>query len=194
MSVCPGGATEFGRGRQPAVNGPKEQRSRGAATAHHLAPSAAAPRLHGIFAATYRGLAPTAKLPAPLRGGTTQTHDLYRLDYPPFTSDFVTDAKVGSIPEGQGATHVVNGRLVAVFCVQGEYFAIDDTCPHMGASLGAGEVHDGVVTCPWHAWRFSVCDGTWRDNPKLKIDRFEVRVEGDEIQVCVPERIPRKQV
>lgn len=106
-------------------------------------------------------------------------------------SDFVTVAKVGSIPEGRGATHVVNGRLVAVFCVKGEYFAIDDTCPHMGASLGAGEVNDGVVTCPWHAWRFSVCDGTWRDNPKLKIDRFEVRVQGDEIQVCVPERISK---
>ncbi|HJT31240.1 MAG TPA: Rieske (2Fe-2S) protein [Pirellulales bacterium] len=107
-------------------------------------------------------------------------------------SDFVTVAKVGSIPEGRGATHVVNGRLVAVFCVNGEYFAIDDTCPHMGASLGAGEVNDGVVTCPWHAWRFRVCDGTWRDNPKLKIDRFDVRVQGDEIQVCVPERRARK--
>ena len=108
-------------------------------------------------------------------------------------SDFVTIAKVGSIPEGHGATHVVNGRLVAVFCVNGEYFAIDDTCPHMGASLGAGEVHDGVVTCPWHAWRFSVRDGTWRDNPKLKIDRFEVRVSGDEIQVRVPDRGTRQQ-
>lgn len=99
--------------------------------------------------------------------------------------EFVTVAKVGSIPENRGGTFVVGGRLVAVFNSGGEYFAIDDICPHMGASLGAGEVCDGVVTCPWHAWRFSVCDGTWRDNPKLKIDRFEVRVVGDEIQVCV---------
>lgn len=103
-------------------------------------------------------------------------------------SGFTTVTKAGSIPEGQGATFVVNGRLVAVFYEKGQYHAIDDLCPHMGASLGAGEVCDGVVTCPWHAWRFSVCDGTWRDNPKLRIDRFEVRVVGDEVQVCVPEK------
>ncbi|MEX0713014.1 MAG: Rieske (2Fe-2S) protein [Pirellulales bacterium] len=101
-------------------------------------------------------------------------------------SEFVTVTKTGSIPEGRGATFVVGGRLVAVFFVDGRYFAIDDSCPHMGASLGAGEVHEGVVTCPWHAWRFSVCDGTWRDNPKLKVDHFEVRVEGDEVRVRLP--------
>lgn len=99
-------------------------------------------------------------------------------------SEFVTVAKVGSIAEGQGGTFKVGERLVAVFNHGGEYFAIDDLCPHMGASLGAGEVdEDGAVTCPWHAWRFCVCDGTWLDNPTLKVDAFEVRVAGDEIQV-----------
>jgi len=101
-------------------------------------------------------------------------------------SEFVTVTKVGAIPEGQGATFTVNGRLVAVFLSGGNYQAIDDLCPHMGASLGAGCVQDGVVACPWHAWRFRVSDGTWCDNPKIKIDSFEVRVVGDEIQVRVP--------
>lgn len=104
-------------------------------------------------------------------------------------SKFVTVAKVGSIPEGQGATFQVGERLVAVFNQGGTYAAIDDLCPHMGASLGAGQLdEEGKVTCPWHAWRFDVCDGTWCDNPRLKIDAFEVRVEGDEIQVLVPEK------
>jgi nitrite reductase/ring-hydroxylating ferredoxin subunit len=101
-------------------------------------------------------------------------------------SEFVTVAKVGAIPEGRGETYTVNGRLVAVFNTGDGYHAIDDLCPHMGASLGAGQVHQGVVTCPWHAWRFNVCTGAWCDNPKVKTDRFEVRVEGDEIQVRVP--------
>jgi nitrite reductase/ring-hydroxylating ferredoxin subunit len=100
-------------------------------------------------------------------------------------SDFVTVAKVGSIPDGRGEAFYVNGRMVAVFNIGGQYKAIDDICPHMGASLGSGEVAGGVVTCPWHAWRFRVCDGTWVDNPKLKIDTFDVRVVGDEIQVRV---------
>lgn len=97
--------------------------------------------------------------------------------------EFVTVAKVGSIPEGRGATFTVDGRLVAVFHHEGNYYAIDDLCPHMGASLGAGAVDGGTVTCPWHAWRFDVRSGSWLDNPRLKIDCFEVRIVGDDIQV-----------
>jgi nitrite reductase/ring-hydroxylating ferredoxin subunit len=101
-----------------------------------------------------------------------------------FMSDYVTVAKVGAIPVGQGGTFAVGERLVAVFNRAGTYHAIDDICPHMGASLGAGYMdEEGVVTCPWHAWHFSVCDGTWCDNPRIKIDAFDVRVVGDEIQV-----------
>jgi len=105
-------------------------------------------------------------------------------------SEFTTVAQTGSIPDGQGITVVVDGRLVAVFYDQGKYWAIDDLCPHMGASLGAGEVHDGAVVCPWHAWRFGLCDGTWRDNPKLKVDHFETRVVGTDVQVRVPPKTP----
>ena len=100
------------------------------------------------------------------------------------TGEFVTVAKVGSIPEGEGAAFQVGERLVAVFNRQGQYLAIDDLCPHMGASLSAGYLDDeGIVTCPWHAWRFNACDGKWADNPRLSVDTFEVRVVGDEIQV-----------
>jgi len=107
-------------------------------------------------------------------------------DVPPPTDHFTTVAKIGSIQDNRGEQFVVGGKLIALFFSEGKYFAIDDTCPHMGASLSAGEVCDGIVTCPWHAWRFSICDGTWRDNPKLKVSHYEVRVEGDEIQVRVP--------
>jgi nitrite reductase/ring-hydroxylating ferredoxin subunit len=103
--------------------------------------------------------------------------------------EFVTVAKVGAIAPGQGGTFRVGERLVAVFNRDGQYHAIDDMCPHMGASLGAGSMDDqGVVTCPWHAWHFSVCDGTWCDNPRIKIDAFDVRVVGEEIQVRVEPR------
>ena len=98
--------------------------------------------------------------------------------------EFVTVARVGDIPEGEGASFQVGDRLVAVFLHQGRYLAIDDLCPHMGASLGAGYLdEEGVVTCPWHAWRFCVGDGRWCDNPRLAVDTFDVRVVGDEIQV-----------
>ena len=98
-------------------------------------------------------------------------------------SEFTTVARVGAIPEGQGEAFPLGKRWVAVFNLGGEYFAIDDFCPHMGASLSAGHVEDGMVTCPWHAWRFCVREGTWCDNPKLKVDSYEVRVQDGEIQV-----------
>jgi nitrite reductase (NADH) small subunit/3-phenylpropionate/trans-cinnamate dioxygenase ferredoxin subunit len=104
----------------------------------------------------------------------------------PADSDFITVAKVGAIPEGEGQSFQVGERLVAVFLKDGKYFAIDDLCPHMGASLGSGYLDDeGVVVCPWHAWRFCVRDGKWADNPRLSVDTFDVRVAGNEIQVSV---------
>lgn len=102
-------------------------------------------------------------------------------------AEFETVARVGDIPEGEGRAYVVSGRMVAVFLVDGNYTAIDDTCPHMGASLATGYVEKGGVTCPWHAWRFCVTEGTWLDNPRsqLRQKKHEVRVNGDEIQVRV---------
>jgi len=104
-------------------------------------------------------------------------------------SEFTTVAKVGDIAEGEGKSYAVNDRMVAVFFDKGQYYAIDDFCPHMGASLAGGYVENGTVACPWHAWRFCIQDGKWCDNPRIKIDAFEVRVEGDEIQVRVTPKV-----
>jgi nitrite reductase/ring-hydroxylating ferredoxin subunit len=104
-------------------------------------------------------------------------------------ADFQTVAHVGDIPEGEGRAYCVGGKMVAVFNVDGEYSAINDVCPHMGASLATGYVEDHAVTCPWHAWRFCIKDGTWLDNPnsKTRTETFAVRVIGYEIQVLVPD-------
>jgi nitrite reductase (NADH) small subunit/3-phenylpropionate/trans-cinnamate dioxygenase ferredoxin subunit len=100
-------------------------------------------------------------------------------------AEFQKVCKVGDLAEGEGKTVEVGGKLIAVFCSGGQYHAIDDVCPHMGASLSGGYVADGVVTCPWHAWRFRLGDGAWADNPRLKIGCYAIRVEGDEVQVRV---------
>lgn len=100
------------------------------------------------------------------------------------TTEYVTVARTSELTENQGLTVTVGERLVAVFLHGGRYFAIDDLCPHQGASLGAGCVDElGAVACPWHGWRFGVADGKWCDNPRLGVDRFATRVVGDEVQV-----------
>jgi nitrite reductase (NADH) small subunit/3-phenylpropionate/trans-cinnamate dioxygenase ferredoxin subunit len=100
-------------------------------------------------------------------------------------AEFQTVCKVAELPEGEARTVDVAGRLIAIFCSGGQYHAIDDICPHMGASLAGGHVENGVVTCPWHAWRFRLADGAWADYPRMKIGCYRVRVEGDEVQVQV---------
>jgi nitrite reductase (NADH) small subunit len=98
-------------------------------------------------------------------------------------ASFVTVGRVGDIPDGEARTVAGPGKVVAVFRVGDHYFAIDD----MGSSLSGGFVEDGIVTCPWHYWRFRLADGAWADNPRIKIGCYPVHVVGDEIRVELPD-------
>lgn len=100
---------------------------------------------------------------------------------------FQTVARVGEVAEGLGRAFEVGGRVVALFLVDGEYYAIDDACPHQGFSLHDGAVIDRTVTCLWHGWRFDLADGRWLDDPAVRVGTFPVRVVGDEIQVAADE-------
>ena len=102
----------------------------------------------------------------------------------------VSIGKAEDIPEGGSVVVEVNGKDVAVFRAGGRFFAIDDLCPHMGASLSGGYVEDGVVTCPWHYWRFRLSDGAWADNPKVKTGCYAVHVVGDQLELEVPDPPP----
>ena len=99
-------------------------------------------------------------------------------------SEFELIGKATDIQPGEGQSYTVGERIIGVFNVDGDFFAINDLCPHMGASLSAGFLDGCQVACPWHAWRFSVTEGTWCDNPKLRIETFETRVEGDDLYVA----------
>jgi nitrite reductase (NADH) small subunit/3-phenylpropionate/trans-cinnamate dioxygenase ferredoxin subunit len=100
-------------------------------------------------------------------------------------AEFVSVCRAEDVPEQEGRMVQVHGKLIAVFRYGGQYFAIDDTCPHMGASLSEGYVENGIVTCPWHAWRFRLADGAWADSPRIKIGCYPVRIENGEVQVHV---------
>ncbi|CAN5331101.1 nitrite reductase small subunit NirD [soil metagenome] len=97
--------------------------------------------------------------------------------------------KVGDIPDGGSTVVDFLQRAVAVFRVGDEYYAIDDCCPHAGASLAAGHVENGTVTCPWHYWRFRLNDGAWADNPRIKTGCYNVSIVHDEIHISKPSQI-----
>lgn len=94
-------------------------------------------------------------------------------------------AKVGEIPPGRGVLFHVPGAAIALFESQGEYFALNDACPHEGVSLARGRVFQGAVICPRHCWRFALADGSWvgHANAAMTARTYPTRVLGDEIQV-----------
>jgi nitrite reductase/ring-hydroxylating ferredoxin subunit len=101
-------------------------------------------------------------------------------------ADFVRVASRKEIPSGQGRMFEVNGRQVAVFNAGGELHAIDNVCEHQGGPLAEGELDGCVVTCPWHGWTYDVTTGASPDDPDTRVQRFALRVEGDDVLVAVP--------
>lgn len=73
----------------------------------------------------------------------------------------------------------VDDRCLAIFDIDGEVLVIDGRCPHRGGSLGQGQIHGKVVTCPLHRWQFNLESGNSPDHPGIKVETYEVRVEDD---------------
>ncbi|MGH9338803.1 MAG: nitrite reductase small subunit NirD [Acidobacteriota bacterium] len=98
---------------------------------------------------------------------------------------FVFVAGVDEIPSGQGRVVRANGKEIALFNVQGRFYALDNICPHRGGPLGEGRLKGHVVTCPWHAWSFDVISGNCTVTPLADAQTFEVKVEDGQIQVAI---------
>lgn len=97
---------------------------------------------------------------------------------------FVTVAKVGEIPEGGVKVVRVGDQSIAVFHVDGGYYAMDDVCTHDGGPLAEGFLEGDTIECPRHGARFNVKTGAVLSLPAVvPVPTYEVRVEGDAIRV-----------
>lgn len=94
---------------------------------------------------------------------------------------------LAELPEGTGREVVVNGRILALFHVGTEVYAIDGMCSHQGGPLAEGKLAGSVVTCPWHGWQYDVRSGRQQITPSICQSTFPVRIEGDRILVEVGE-------
>lgn len=63
------------------------------------------------------------------------------------------------VAAGESAEVVADGRIFAVYNVDGTFHVLDGICPHAGGPLGKGMLQGCVVTCPWHGWQFDVTTG-----------------------------------
>lgn len=99
-------------------------------------------------------------------------------------ANFVKVSKTSNIPSGSGRTIDLNGKPVAVFNVEGTFYAISDTCVHRGGPLGEGELDGKIVICPWHGWRYDVTSGVNEMDPSVAVQIYQVKVEGEDILVA----------
>ena len=97
---------------------------------------------------------------------------------------FVTVARVGEIPDGGVKVVRVDDQSIAVYFIEGRYYALDDICTHDGGPLAEGPVEGHVVECPRHGAKFDIRDGSVLCLPAtVPVPTYAVRVEGDEILV-----------
>ena len=99
---------------------------------------------------------------------------------------FVKVARIEDVAIGGGKMVEVGGKKIAIFNVDGNYYAIDNTCTHKGGPLSEGGLDGKEVTCPWHGAVFDVTTGEVLGPPAPKpVSRYGVRLSGNEIEVEV---------
>lgn len=92
-------------------------------------------------------------------------------------------ARTDEIQVGESKVVIVNDKAIAIFNVEGTFYAIYNVCPHEGGPLGEGRLKGYVVSCPWHELAFDVRNGQGTDGGGYCVGSYEVRVEGKHVFV-----------
>ncbi|HET6247428.1 MAG TPA: Rieske (2Fe-2S) protein [Tepidisphaeraceae bacterium] len=84
--------------------------------------------------------------------------------------------ELSELEEGKGKYVEIGGFQLAVFLNQGQIYVTDNTCPHAGGNLSEGNIEEGFIFCPWHAWPFNLQTGELRDTPGCAISTYKTRI------------------
>jgi nitrite reductase (NADH) small subunit len=110
-------------------------------------------------------------------------------------------ARVDEIPPGGRKIVRLEGREVGVFNLDGEFFALKNSCPHQAARVCLGRVvgttlpgavyqfeygREGrILRCPWHSWEYDITTGESVFDPKVRVVSYPVQVQRGEIAVTI---------
>lgn len=102
-------------------------------------------------------------------------------------SDWIQVAPAAQFAEGDVRVVEVDGVMVAVYLLDGEFIAIEDLCPHDGAEIASGCVKDGILTCPRHGATFNLRNGDVLSPPAYDpLEMMLVRIEDSVVEVRDP--------
>lgn len=90
-------------------------------------------------------------------------------------------AKISDLSESTGKMVEIEGLEIALFKEGGSVYALDNECPHKQGPISEGELIDGIVTCPWHAWDINAATGEVVYNPRLKSKTYPCKIINDDI-------------
>jgi len=100
--------------------------------------------------------------------------------------EYVKVAKMSKIAMGTGKCVEVQGKPIALFNLNGDFYAIGNTCTHRGGPLAEGVIAGAEVACPWHGARFKIPTGEVLGPPApTGVPPYNLRVQGDDIEVEV---------
>ncbi len=101
---------------------------------------------------------------------------------------WIAVCNTGDVTEDFPKAVKVGEKELGIFKVEGEFFCLEDVCPHAYALLSDGFVEEGKVECPLHEAIFDIPTGKFESGPSCRdLQTFEVKVEGDEIFVKIEE-------
>jgi nitrite reductase/ring-hydroxylating ferredoxin subunit len=97
--------------------------------------------------------------------------------------------RVSGISQGKSKTFTIaydkdtKKIEIALFNIEGKFYAIPNRCAHDGGPLSGGVLEGHIVTCPWHGWKYSVIDGNAPHEGGDSVSSYETKVIGEGIYV-----------
>ncbi len=98
-----------------------------------------------------------------------------------------TVGPLDSLPEREGHLFRSGAHEIALFRVGEKVHALENGCPHAGASLCSGFTDGTIVVCPWHGWEFEIESGKGLSVEGIDAETFRVVIEAGIVKVELPD-------
>ncbi len=97
--------------------------------------------------------------------------------------DFVAAVDEKELADGKMKLVSVEGIPILFIKQHGKIYAIDNRCPHMGCGFSGGTLDGSCLICPCHDWCFNIETGEYKEDPSIKLKKYEWKIEDGKIQV-----------